>query len=189
MTSFVNFALKITDTTESIPAIIDDEIKRKDTPVDLNPEWAHWTPITQRSKRLDFLGDSLLVCNWINSAWPVKNPRHFPDVVNCGKELHLIFGQNVHPRAKHLPWLRHMKRGFNEIPNQLATMGKTLGRNDLVVMMEQVNVDNDKYWRGQFDGGYDPGSTTIGVGMYFCFSEQCPRLVWDTAPCLCSMEG
>ena len=28
-------------------------------------------------------------------------------------------------------------------------------------------VDNAKYWRGLFDGGYDPGSTTIGVGMYF----------------------
>ena len=37
----MNFALKITDTTESITAIIDDEIKREDTPVDWNPEWAH----------------------------------------------------------------------------------------------------------------------------------------------------
>ena len=54
MSSFVYFALKITDTTESIPAIVNDEIKREDTLVDLNPEWAHWTPITQCSKRLEF---------------------------------------------------------------------------------------------------------------------------------------
>ena len=44
-------------------------------------------------------------------------------------------------------------------------------------------VDNAEYWRGQFDGGYDPGSTTIAVGMYLCFSEQRPHehSVWTTA--------
>ena len=99
--------------------------------------------------------------------------------------MYLLFEQNVHLRAKPLPWLRHMKRGSNEVPNQLATMGKKLGRNDLVMMMETMPsaVDNAKYWRGQFDGGYDPGSTTIGVGMYLCFSEQCPHenSVWTSA--------
>lgn len=69
------------------------------------------------------------------------------------------------PRAQHLNWTRHVYRELNEEANDLATRGKLMDNIDCHIEIQEPQFQYIKFWRGAWDGGYDPGKVTCGIGF------------------------
>ena len=80
----------------------DDDIdfKKKKGPVDEPFPWLDWHPIQlwESRSRLELIGDSKLVVNWVNGIWPIKNKWHLPLMVENIGRLHNLFDDQVQPR-------------------------------------------------------------------------------------------
>ena len=60
----------------------------------------------------------------------------------------------------------HSCTEYNKLADELATLGKNLGRNDSIIDIHWDRVgENMPYLRGSWDGGYQPESTWVGVGF------------------------
>lgn len=119
--------------------------------------------------RVELTGDSMLVVNWANGNWPVRQSFYSSIVDNAIKTFfQWNHAYGVQPRASHTNWCRHVRREFNEMANDLATQGKNLLQDDFVVDIDW-NIANDiesfPYIEGSWDGGYNPDSSHVGIGI------------------------
>merc|ERR1711937_565666 len=86
------------------------------------------------------------------------------------------------PRARHLNWTRHVYRELNEEANDLATKGKLMTDLGCNLQIDKKGIANMKFLRGTWDGGYDPGKLTCGVGfvLYGCRCRPVQNQTWAT---------
>ena len=79
--------------------------------------------------RLEFVGGSLVITNWMNGCWPVNNDRYTDTVNECVNLLQTFTKRHIAPRKRHTQCVRHVLRGNNEEADELATLGKNLLNN------------------------------------------------------------
>jgi len=174
MDDFVTFAAG----TKKIKSLIvfDPDEKNLEEPKPMPPlPFPRWQAVHgDASLRLELVGDSKVITNWMNGCWPVNNPAYSSSVNDCIDLLHDLSVRNVLPRAQHAQWIRHVLRGYNEDANTLATRGKNLEYDDCHLEIEWMDIEKIQYVQGFWDGGYSPGSEHVGVGFLLKYATEPP---------------
>ena len=152
------------------PQASEDEQKEKPPPL-----FFPWQVVHSHSEmRLEFVGDSLVIANWMNGCWPVNNDRYIDTVNECVNLLQTFTKRHIAPRKRHTQWVRHVLRGYNEEADELATLGKNLLMIDCHLEVNWIDIASAKCVRGFWDGGYSQGSDTVGVGFVLKYSMSHP---------------
>lgn len=166
---------------------LEREEKRKKEDAEPPPifPWLPWEPLLLPARRLEFLGDSLMVTNWINGTWPVKSGKFVEAVGGCQKALmKMNLEHGCAPRCDHSHWVRHVRRCHNSLADELATRGKEL---DIVNFVQNTVKElplHDKFFlRGFWDGGHNPGDDVVGIGCHLQFSLELPHEKSLWIPC------
>ena len=77
------------------------------------------------------------------------------------------------PRQDYTDWARHVPREINQGCVALATKGKELPHEDLVLEISHSSFQMTTYILARWDGGHDPESVVIGIGFTIdCFDED-----------------
>lgn len=129
---------------------------------EVEPPLKSWQLARDEQTRIELTGDSKLIVSWINGHWPTKN-RWYGDVIaGCIGRIEMLWKAGGRPRKDWACFARHVRRKFNKECDALAGEGK-----DMMAPSMQITVSDvsGKYWQGSWDGGHNPGTTTVGVGF------------------------
>ena len=111
----------------------------------------------------------------------VRNPYYNARVSECmDKMWSWLEGCCAERRVQHLNWTRHVFRVLNEEANDLATRGKSMDKLDCHFEIKDTAFRDMNFWRGAWDGGYDPGKVTCGVGFVLqgCWARPVKNQKW-----------
>ena len=75
---------------------------------------------------------------------------------------------------------RHVRRKFNGECDEIAGRGKKI--NDTKMFVDTFESDV-KYWKGAWDGGYDPGSVFVGLGFKVWTTNEDKFIDETVVPC------
>jgi len=153
--------------------VIEEMKKQKlDEEADEIEAWWPWQHLNGRARRLEFVGDSMLVVNWFNGVWPIRKDAYRSLME---RNMNLIYEvschHNLQPRCRHAPWARHVKRRWNKRADELATLGKGMGLDTCSVQVWTFELAEVKFLRGFWDGGFDdefPEEVGLGWHLQFC---------------------
>ena len=131
-----------------------------------------WQAANDGTLRLELAGDSILVTRWCNGHWPVRNKGLGEIMEGCKERLvKMLSTFNVRPRCNGTDFVRHQKRKWNKECDHLAGLGKEETAGKLVIAIMDGGGPG-KYWKGAWDGGYNPGEKQVGIGYKVWTSDE-----------------
>ena len=97
--------------------------------------------------RVQVMGDTNLVVNWLNGRWKINNQKFRADVQ---KTQNLLDKTDIRPMADHLDSFQHIYRDGNEKADRLTHEAREKGASCSFTMMEGSKLEAV---RASFDGG------------------------------------
>ena len=132
-------------------------------------QWS-WDEMPTNGTRVQFLGDSKVVCSWANSLFALRSELHRNSIHSIWHCLLDFWSNDIVCRTKEATYFEHIFRERNRLADSMATSG--------IESFGKVNYGN---WRGHygrparlrgwFDGGCVKG--VVGAGIVL---EGCRRL-------------
>jgi len=159
-------------------AITDDDAQKEVAPL----PWLPWQPnIVIGHRRLELIGDSMLVANWANGVWPVRNEKYYEDIIDCCNILKTFADVGWEPRQPHCNFVRHVHREHNTVADSLASAGKNMPKEDVVILQYEYNRDKARFVRAHWDGGHGENEIFVGVGLHIDYSFETPHAetIWE----------
>ena len=100
------------------------ENERKKSAMKERDKLRNWDPGKQHQTRVQIMGDSSLVVNWLNGRWKRNNQRFRAEVQKTQKLLDMT---DIRPMADHLDLFQHIYRDWNEKADRLTHEAREKG--------------------------------------------------------------
>ena len=138
-----------------------------------------YSEVRDGSRRVELVGDSMLLVKWSNAEWPARRYQYQACTRYTQNFLWgLLFQHKVLPRQDHLPFFRHVFRERNQHSDKLSK--------EAVINGSQLHVgvnlhDYFEFIFGAWDGAYmKDGSAGCGAILWGA-SQRCAAETWDTS--------
>ena len=102
-----------------------------------------WQSVYGCRCRVELLGDSKLVVNWINGVWSVRNPKHITKIMKGCEMLQQFNVAGVEPRLQYCHWNRHVLKHHNRKADGLATLGKDMASENVKVVFNDCTIGRE----------------------------------------------